>query len=266
MLKIAIAGVAGRMGQNLLRAAEQHDQVEVIAGSERESSSFIGVDLGELIHTEPKQRVVEKDLNKALDQVDVIIDFTSPQVTLDNLALCKEHNKGMVIGTTGFSDQQLEMIEEFAQYIPVVLAPNYSVGVNLLFKLLEQAAKVIGEESDIEIIEAHHRHKVDAPSGTALGMGHAIANAMGNKLDDVAVYAREGITGERSKDEIGFATLRAGDIVGEHTALFADIGERIEITHKASDRMTFAKGAIRAARWLEHKEAGLYSMQDVLGL
>ncbi|WP_199449801.1 4-hydroxy-tetrahydrodipicolinate reductase, partial [Vibrio harveyi] len=170
------------------------------------------------------------------------------------------------IGTTGFSDQERTQIDESAQQLGIVMAPNYSVGVNLVFKLLEKAAKVMGDYCDIEVIEAHHRHKVDAPSGTAIGMGEAIAGAMGNKLSDVAVYAREGITGERSRDEIGFATIRAGDIVGEHTAMFADIGERVEITHKATDRMTFANGAVRAAAWLADKPAGFFTMQDVLGL
>lgn len=174
--------------------------------------------------------------------------------------------KKLVIGTTGFTDAQRQTIEQAAKKIPIVMAPNYSVGVNLVFKLLEKAAKVMGDYCDIEIIEAHHRHKVDAPSGTAIGMGEAIAHAMGNQLSDVAVYAREGITGERSRNEIGFATIRAGDIIGEHTAMFADIGERVEITHKATDRMTFANGAVKAAIWLAEQPAGFYTMIDVLGL
>ena len=180
--------------------------------------------------------------------------------------MCKKHNKKLVIGTTGFSADEQQIIDEAAKQIPIVMAPNYSVGVNLVFKLLEKAAKVMGDNCDIEIVEAHHRFKVDAPSGTAIGMGEAIARAMDNNLNDVAVYAREGITGERSKNEIGFATIRAGDIVGEHTAMFADIGERVEITHKATDRMTFANGAVKAAVWLNNKQAGFYTMTDVIRL
>ena len=206
------------------------------------------------------------DLSKVISQFDVIVDFTAPNSTLANIELCKSHGKKIVIGTTGFSEEEKQLIDQAAKEISIVMAPNYSVGVNLMFKLLEKAAKVMGDYCDIEVIEAHHRHKVDAPSGTALGMGEAIAGAMGNKLSDVAVYAREGITGERTKDEIGFATIRAGDIIGEHTAMFADIGERVEITHKATDRMTFANGAIKAAVWLETQPSGFYSMQDVLGL
>ncbi|EJN6827649.1 4-hydroxy-tetrahydrodipicolinate reductase [Vibrio cidicii] len=266
MVRIAIAGAAGRMGRNLVKAAHHNPLAVVSAGSERPESSLVGVDLGELCGEGKFSVSVTEDLAKVIDQFDVIIDFTAPASTLANLQLCQQHGKSIVIGTTGFSDAQRELIDQVAQQVPVVMAPNYSVGVNLVFKLLEKAAKVMGDYSDIEIIEAHHRHKVDAPSGTAIGMGEAIAHAMGNKLSDVAVYAREGITGERSRNEIGFATIRAGDIIGEHTAMFADIGERVEITHKATDRMTFANGAVKAAVWLSGKPAGFYTMTDVLGL
>lgn len=266
MVRIAIAGAAGRMGRNLVKATLQNQQAQLCAGSERPESSLIGVDIGEVCGEGKLDIAFVHDLATVIEQFDVIIDFTAPASTLVNLELCKQHNKKIVIGTTGFSDDERQRIDEFAQSIPVVMAPNYSVGVNLVFKLLEKAAKVMGDYCDIEIIEAHHRHKVDAPSGTAIGMGEAIASAMGNQLSDVAVYAREGITGERSRDEIGFATIRAGDIVGEHTAMFADIGERVEITHKATDRMTFANGAIRAAVWLNTKDAGFYTMTDVLNL
>ncbi|MBD1576087.1 4-hydroxy-tetrahydrodipicolinate reductase [Vibrio sp. S11_S32] len=266
MVRIAIAGAAGRMGRNLVKATHINPAAQVGAGSERAESSLIGVDIGELCSESKFDVVLVDDLANAIEQFDVIVDFTAPVSTLANIELCKQHGKKIVIGTTGFSEQEKQIIAQAAQQVAIVMAPNYSVGVNVMFKLLEQAAKVMGDYCDIEIVEAHHRHKVDAPSGTALGMGEAIAGAMGNNLSDVAVYAREGITGERTKDEIGFATLRAGDIVGEHTAMFADIGERLEITHKASDRMTFANGAIKAAVWLNQKTSGFYNMQDVLGL
>ena len=266
MVRIAIAGAAGRMGRNLVKATYHNPQASVGAASERPESSLIGVDVGELCGEGHFDISLVDDLEKTIPDFDVIIDFTAPVSTMANLELCKQHGKKLVIGTTGFSEQEKEQIDAAAKQIPIIMAPNYSVGVNLVFKLLEKAAQVMGDYCDIEIVEAHHRHKVDAPSGTALGMGEAIANAMGNNLNDVAVYAREGITGERTKDEIGFATIRAGDIVGEHTAMFADIGERVEITHKATDRMTFANGAVKAAIWLNDKPAGFYTMTDVLGL
>ncbi|WP_105900911.1 4-hydroxy-tetrahydrodipicolinate reductase [Vibrio gangliei] len=266
MVRIAIAGAAGRMGRNLVKAADLNSDAQVGAGSERPQSSLVGVDLGELVGEGKFDVTLVDDLAKVIDQFDVIVDFTAPVSTLANIELCKQYGKKIVIGTTGFSEQEKQIIEQAATEIAIVMAPNYSVGVNLMFKLLEKAAKVMGDYCDIEIVEAHHRHKVDAPSGTALGMGEAIAGAMGNKLSDVAVYAREGITGERTKDEIGFATIRAGDIIGEHTAMFADIGERVEITHKATDRMTFANGAIKAAVWLNVQQSGFFTMQDVLGL
>ncbi|WCE29258.1 4-hydroxy-tetrahydrodipicolinate reductase [Vibrio sp. SCSIO 43137] len=266
MIRIAIAGAAGRMGRNLVKATHHNSQAAVGAASERPESSLVGVDVGELCGEGQFKVFLVDSLEKSIQDFDVIIDFTAPVSTLANIELCKNHHKSIVIGTTGFSEEEKLIIDKAAQVIPVVMAPNYSVGVNLVFKLLEKAAKVMGDYCDVEIVEAHHRHKVDAPSGTAIGMGEAIAGAMGNELKDVAVYAREGITGERTKDEIGFATIRAGDIVGEHTAMFADIGERVEITHKATDRMTFANGAVKAAVWLGDKPAGFYTMTDVLGL
>ncbi|WP_070962443.1 4-hydroxy-tetrahydrodipicolinate reductase [Vibrio sonorensis] len=266
MVRIAVAGAAGRMGRNLVKATLQNQGAKLGAGSERPESSLVGVDVGELCGEGKIEVALVDDLYKVIEEFDVIIDFTAPVSTLANLELCKQHGKKIVIGTTGFTDEERAAIDEAAKEIPVIMAPNYSVGVNLVFKLLEKAAKVMGDYCDIEVIEAHHRYKVDAPSGTAIGMGEAIADAMGNNLSDVAVYAREGITGERTKDEIGFATIRAGDIIGEHTAMFADIGERVEITHKATDRMTFANGAVKAAVWLNEKPAGFYTMTDVLGL
>lgn len=266
MVRVAVAGAAGRMGRNLVRAAFRNPDVEIVAGSESSNSSLLAADIGEICGEGKLGIRLIADLSTQVENFDVIIDFSSPVATLENIELCKKYNKAIVIGTTGFNEAQLKSIDESAKLIPIVMAPNYSVGVNLVFKLLEKAAKVMGDYCDIEILEAHHRHKVDAPSGTAIGMGEAIAGAMGNKLSDVAVYAREGITGERKPEEIGFATIRAGDIVGEHTAMFADIGERVEITHKASDRMTFANGAIRASVWLADKQPGFYTMTDVLNL
>ncbi|WP_117235874.1 4-hydroxy-tetrahydrodipicolinate reductase [Vibrio maerlii] len=266
MVRIAIAGAAGRMGRNLVKATHNNPNTQVAAGSERPESSLVGVDLGELCGEGRFEVALVDNLEKSISEFDVIIDFTAPVSTLANIELCKQHGKKIVIGTTGFSEEERAQIDEAAKEIAIVMAPNYSVGVNLVFKLLEKAATVMGDYCDVEIVEAHHRHKVDAPSGTAIGMGEAIAGAMGNQLSDVAVYAREGITGERTKDEIGFATIRAGDIVGEHTAMFADIGERVEITHKATDRMTFANGAVKAAAWLNEKQPGFYTMTDVLDL
>ncbi len=266
MTKIAITGASGRMGRALLEATHQDAEAQVAAAIERPGSSVIGVDAGELAGLGNINIPINADLAKVIGHGDVLIDFTRPEVTLANLAICRQHGKRMVIGTTGFSDEQKQQIAAAAKDIAIVFAPNMSVGVNLCLKLLDLAARVMGEYTDIEIIEAHHRHKVDAPSGTALRMGEVVANALGRDLKDCAVYGREGNTGERERKTIGFETIRAGDIVGEHTVMFADIGERVEITHKASSRMTFAKGAVRAANWLMQKDKGLYDMQDVLGL
>lgn len=264
-VKVAILGCSGRMGRNLIQAAHEHESIELIGGSVRESSSFSGFDLGELAGIGAIGLNTVSILSE-LSDADVFIDFTSIETTLENIEWCKEHNKSLVIGTTGFNDDQVIDIKKAGEYIPVVLAPNTSVGVNLMFKLLEVTAKAIGDYTDIEIFEAHHRFKKDAPSGTAVKMGQVIADTLGRDLNKCAVYGREGIMEERDKETIGFATVRAGDIVGEHTAFFADLGERIEITHKASSRMTFALGAMRAAFWLNDADKGFYDMQDVLGL
>lgn len=264
-VKVAILGCSGRMGRNLIQAAVEHESIELIGGSVRPTSSFVNFDLGELAGIGAIGSKTSVDLNELLE-ADVFIDFTSIETTLENIIWCKQHNKALVIGTTGFNDQQVDEIKQAGENIPVILAPNTSVGVNLLFKLLEITSKAIGDHTDIEIFEAHHRFKKDAPSGTAVKMGQVIADTLGRDLNKCAVYGREGITGERDKETIGFATVRAGDIVGEHTAYFADIGERLEITHKASSRMTFALGAMRAAFWLSEADNGYYDMQDVLGL
>ncbi|HIE02454.1 MAG TPA: 4-hydroxy-tetrahydrodipicolinate reductase [Thiotrichaceae bacterium] len=263
---IAIAGAAGRMGRRLIEACFNEPNTDLTAAFERPDSSLIGSDAGELAGMSRLDVSIVDQLDTIINDFDVLIDFTTPQATLEHLAACRAAHKRMVIGTTGFSAEQRETITEAAQDIAIMFAPNMSVGVNLTFKLLEIAASVLGDNVDIEVIEAHHRHKVDAPSGTALRMGEIVANTLGRDLSECAVYGRQGKTGERERHTIGFETIRAGDIVGEHTVLFADIGERLEITHKASSRMTFANGAIRAAQWIMQKEKGLFDMQDVLGL
>lgn len=263
-IRVAIAGAGGRMGRQLIQAVAQAEGVTLGAALERDGSSLLGCDAGELAGIGNTGVSVEASLDTVAERFDVLIDFTRPEGTLNHLAFCHEQGKGMVIGTTGFDDAGKLTIGEAAADIPIVFAANFSVGVNVLLKLLEKTAQVMGHYTDIEIIEAHHRHKVDAPSGTALAMGEAIAAALDKNLRDCAVYTREGHTGERKPGTIGFATVRAGDIVGEHTAMFADIGERIEITHKASSRMTFANGAVRAAKWLSSVKSGLYDMKDVL--
>ncbi|XTZ37750.1 4-hydroxy-tetrahydrodipicolinate reductase [Salmonella enterica] len=265
-IRVAIAGAGGRMGRQLIQAAVNMDGVVLGAALEREGSTLLGSDAGELAGVAKTGVTVQSSLEAVKEDFDVFIDFTRPEGTLSHLAFCRQHGKGMVIGTTGFDDAGKAAIADAAQDIAIVFAANFSVGVNVMLKLLEKAAKVMGSYSDIEIIEAHHRHKVDAPSGTALAMGEAIASTINKDLKECAVYSREGHTGERVPGTIGFATVRAGDIVGEHTAIFADIGERVEITHKASSRMTFANGAVRSALWLKGKRAGLFDMKDVLNL
>jgi len=260
-------GAAGRMGKTLVEAVQQTaGAAGLTAAIDRPDSTLVGADAGELAGIGRLGVPLIGDIAKVVDEFDVLIDFTHPSVTLKNLEVCRRAGKAMVIGTTGFSAAEKEKLAAAASDIPIVFAANFSVGVNLCLKLLDTAARVLGDEVDIEIIEAHHRHKVDAPSGTALRMGEVVAQALGRDLQEVAVYGREGQTGARQRDTIGFATVRAGDVVGDHTVLFAAEGERVEITHKASSRMTFAKGAVRAAMWLEQQPSGLYDMQDVLGL
>jgi len=268
MTRIAITGAAGRMGRALIEATLQTLDLTTTlnAAIDRPGSSLVGVDVGELISEEKLNVLIVDDLNSVVNDFDVLIDFTHPDVSVKNIEICRKAKKRIVIGTTGFSDEQKQLISDAAKDISIVFAPNMSVGVNLCFKLLDIAARVMGDYTDIEVIEAHHRHKVDAPSGTALRMGEVVADALGRDLKDCAVYGREGQTGERDRNTIGFETIRAGDIVGDHTVMFADIGERVEITHKASSRMTFAKGAVRAANWLMDFEKGQFDMQDVLGL
>ena len=265
-MRVAVVGAAGRMGKNLIEAVGMTKGLELTAATEHPDSSLIGADAGEVAGVGKLGVTIAADLSAVVNDFDVVIDFTGLAPTLNHLSICREHGKKIVIGTTGFDDAQKAQIADASKDIGVVFAPNMSVGVNLCFKLLDLAARVMGDDSDIEIIEAHHRHKLDAPSGTAVRMGEVVADALGRDLAKVAVYGREGQTGERERETIGFETIRAGDVVGEHAVWFATEGERVEITHKASSRMTFAKGAARAAAWLESKDAGLFDMQDVLGL
>jgi len=266
MTRIAITGAAGRMGRSLIEACRQADEMEVTAALEHPQSPLLGSDAGDLAGIGKLGVQVGSDLAAVAADFDVLIDFTRPGPTLENLETCRKAGRRMVIGTTGFSAAEQQQIAGAASDIAIVFAPNMSVGVNLCFKLLETAARVLGDEVDVEIIEAHHRHKVDAPSGTALRMGEVVAAALGRDLERCAVYGRQGHSGERDRKTIGFETIRAGDIVGDHTVMFAGSGERVEITHKASSRMTFANGAVRASGWLMSRDTGLFDMQDVLGL
>ncbi|MCC7547680.1 MAG: 4-hydroxy-tetrahydrodipicolinate reductase [Burkholderiales bacterium] len=262
---VVIAGCAGRMGRALLEGVFQAPDMRLHAALERPDSDLIGRDAGELLGSPCGVRIGD-DIGAALRGAHVLIDFTRPEGTMRHLELCAAAGVKMVIGTTGLNPEQRGRIVDAASGLAIMLAPNMSVGVTLMLDLLQTAARVLDSGYDIEIIEAHHRHKVDAPSGTALRMGEVIAGALGRNLDEVAVYGREGQIGERKDTTIGFATIRGGDIVGDHTALFAGTGERIEITHKASSRATFALGALRAARFLAAKDRGLFDMRDVLAL
>ncbi len=264
--RAAVVGAAGRMGRNLIVACDEADKIELSVALERRGNAFINADSGELAGLEKNGVKIIDDLDQAIDDFDVLIDFSVPEASMQMLELCRWHNKRLVIGTTGFTERQRGEIQSAADVTAIMMAPNMSAGVNLCFKLLDTAARVLGDEVDIEIIEAHHRDKVDAPSGTALVMGEVIADALGRDLKTCAVYGREGRTGARERGEIGFETIRAGGIIGEHTAMFADVGERLEITHKVSSRMTFARGAVRAAQWIMRHETGLFDMRDVLGL
>ena len=264
-VRIALAGVSGRMGRALLESVAADAGCTLHAAIDRAGSLLLGQDAGAAWGAASGVRVTDQP-STALQAAQVLIDFTRPEATFGYLDACTAAGVPLVIGTTGFDEDGKARIAAAAQRIPIMFAPNMSVGVNLLMKLAELAAVVLDDGYDIEIIEAHHRHKVDAPSGTALGLGHAVARAINRDLASCAVYGREGVTGERDAQTIGFSTVRGGDIVGDHTLLFAGIGERIELTHKASSRATFAQGALRAAKWLQGRAPGLYDMRDVLNL
>ena len=264
-MRIAIAGSSGRMGRMLIETVLKAEDMQLAAALDVAGSAYLGKDAGELVGA-PCGVSIRADIDAALAGADCLIDFTRPAGTLAHLASCRKLGVAMVIGTTGMEAEHKRQIQEAARDIPIVFAPNMAVGVNLVFKLLDTAARVLAQGYDIEVIEAHHRHKVDAPSGTALRMGEVVAAALGRELKQCAVYGREGVTGERDPSTIRFATVRGGDIVGDHTVLFAGTGERVEITHKAASRMPYALGSLRAARFLNGRSNGLYDMQDVLGL
>jgi len=266
MIKIGVAGAAGKMGSRISALCGEYEGLQLAGAFERTGHKDIGKDIGFIAGIGETGVTLQDSMEKVMDAVDIIIDFTSIESTMKNLELAAQKGKAMVIGTTGLSKDDIKQIEPMLRKIPCVMASNMSLGVNLLLKVLQDVARVLGDDYDIEIVEAHHRLKKDAPSGTALKMAQVIADAVNRNLDEVGVYARHGIIGQRTKKEIGIQTVRAGDIVGEHTVLFGGLGERIEITHKASSRDTFARGALKAALWLDGKPAGLYDMQDVLNL
>jgi len=265
LLRVCVAGASGRMGQMLVEAVRESADCTLGGALDMATSPSMGLDAGAFAGLNTGI-LITSDLDQGLSGSQYLIDFTRPEGTLQHLRACARHGVHAVVGTTGFTESQKAEIAEISRSIAIVMAPNMSVGVNVTLKLLEMAARALSTGYDIEIIEAHHRHKVDAPSGTALKMGEVIASALGRDLKDCAVYAREGVTGERDPSSIGFATIRGGDIVGDHTVLFAGTGERIEISHKSSSRATYAQGSLRAVRFLAGKSSGLYDMFDVLGL
>ncbi len=265
-MRIAVIGAAGRMGKYLIQATAEAEGVTLGAAILRPGSSLVGADAGEIAGVGKLGVAAVDSIQACAEDFDVLIDFTPPGLTIQNATACAQLGKAVVIGTTGLSDEEKTQLNALAEKTSIVFAPNMSVGVNLTLKLLAMAAEILGDDYDVEIVEAHHRHKVDSPSGTALRMGEVVAEALGRDLNECAVYGREGKIGPRTQKEIGFETIRAGDVVGDHSVWFATEGERIEIVHKASSRMTFAKGAVRAAAWLEGKKSGLFDMQDVLNL
>lgn len=266
MINCIVTGAAGRMGRRILDIILETDGVDIACATERPGHELIGMDVGDYLGLGLKGCKITDRLENVVGCGDVVIDFTFPEASLAHLKATADKGKAIVIGSTGFSPEQIDEVREHAKKIPVVLAPNMSVGVNLLLKILKEMASVLDEDYDIDIVEAHHRHKKDAPSGTALKMAQVVAEGRGRKLEDIAAYCRHGNIGERKRGEIGIQTLRVGDVVGDHTVIFGTMGERIEITHKASSRDVFARGAVRAAKWVVQQKPGLYDMQDVLGI
>ena len=266
MIKVIVAGAAGRMGCRLVSLVRDSTALTLAGALEGKGHHALGEDAGETAGAGHADIPITDDLAALMERGDVVIDFSAPEATLEHLRIVAQHRRAMVIGTTGFSASELDEVKSLGRQVPCVLSPNMSVGVNLIYKVVGEMAKILGEEYDIEVIEAHHRLKKDAPSGTALKMAEVLALAVNRDLDQVGVYARKGLIGERSRNEIGIQTIRAGDIVGDHTVLFGGMGERIEITHRASSRDTFARGALRAARWVVRQHPGLYDMMDVLSL
>ena len=266
MIKVIVAGAAGRMGCRLVSLIKDSTALTLVGAIEGKGHHTIGEDAGEIAGCGRAGVPISDDLSALLDRGDVVVEFSSPEATVDHLRIVAQHKRAMVIGTTGFSASELEELKSLARQVPCVCSPNMSVGVNLIYKVISEMAKTLGDEYDIEVIEAHHRLKKDAPSGTALKIAEVLAKAVSRDLNQVGVYARKGLIGERKKKEIGIQTIRAGDIVGDHTILFGGMGERIEVTHRASSRDTFASGALRAARWVVRQPPGLYDMMDVLSL
>jgi 4-hydroxy-tetrahydrodipicolinate reductase len=266
MIKVAVNGAAGRMGGRLITAIKETGGLRLTGALEHAENPMLGQDAGLSAGCGPLGVTICSDLDKVLKDTEVLIDFTFPEVSLRNLEACARHGKSLVIGSTGFTPEQRARVEDLARHVPVVLAPNMSVGVNACFKILKEAARILGEGFDVEIVELHHNKKKDSPSGTAVRMGEIVAEALGRDYNQCAVYHREGMCGARTQEEIGMQTVRGGDIVGEHTVYFIGMGERIEITHRAMSRDMFARGAVRAAAWLADKNPGLYDMQDILGL
>jgi 4-hydroxy-tetrahydrodipicolinate reductase len=266
MIKAVVTGAAGRMGARIINIIKDTQGIELSGALEREGHPALGNDAGVVSGAGPLGVTVSSDLERIIKDADVVIDFTTAEASIENLETISMTGKAIVIGSTGFTSTQMEEVKELAKSLPCVLSANMSVGVNVMLKFLSDMARILGDEYDVEIVEAHHRLKKDAPSGTALMMGRVLADALGRDLDEVGVYARHGVIGERTKKEIGIQTLRGGDIVGDHTVMFAGTGERLEFTHRAHTRDNFAKGAVRAALWVVGKKPGLYDMQDVLGL
>jgi 4-hydroxy-tetrahydrodipicolinate reductase len=266
MIKVIVAGCAGRMGSRLVTLTKESASLTLVGAIEGKGHVAIGEDVGELAGCGPAGVTVGDDLSAIIELGEVVIDFSAPAATLAHLQIAAQHRRAMVIGTTGFTTQELGELRTLAKSIPCVFSPNMSVGVNLLFKVLAEMARTLGDDYDIEVIEAHHRLKKDAPSGTALKMAEILAKAVNRDLDQVGVYARKGLIGERKRTEIGIQSIRAGDIVGDHTVMFGGLGERIEVSHRVQSRDTFVRGALRAARWLVKQPPGLYDMMDVLGL
>ncbi len=266
MIKVIVAGAAGRMGCRLVALIKDSTALMLAGAVEGKGHHALGEDAGEVAGVGRAGVPITDDLSSLLDRAEVVIDFSAPDATLNHLRCAAQHRRAMVIGTTGFSAHELDEVKSLARQVPCVCSPNMSVGINLMYKVLSEMAKTLGDEYDIEVIEAHHRLKKDAPSGTALRIAEVLARAVNRDLNQVAVYERKGLVGERKKTEIGIQTIRAGDIVGDHTVLFGGMGERIEVTHRASSRDTFARGALRAGRWVVRQPPGLYDMMDVLGL
>ena len=266
MINVGVIGAGGRMGRMLIEAVQDNPHTTLTAAIERQGSSLVGADAGEVAAVGHLNVQIVDDLQSVINDIDVLIDFSLPDATEQNMQICAANNVAMVIGTTGFNEQQEQMLATASEQVAIVYAGNYSTGVNLSLKLLGMAAKAFGKDADVEVIEAHHKHKIDAPSGTAYMMAEAVAEARGQNLKDVAVYGREGQTGEREAGSIGIHAIRGGEIIGDHTVMFIADGEVVEITHRARARMTFAAGAVRAATWIVQQPTGQYNMQDVLGL